>query len=121
MVSRINRSGSHVVPAVAVVGLMLIAFSADAQIFKKKNKIEKAVNRSDYAYQTYSTTKRKQRKGSFTGEAKFHFDKPLFPVPLGINERPVDYSRAPYFGHKRPPVKHSPGNMKLCKVCGIKH
>lgn len=121
MVAHINRSGSHFVPLITVIGLILIGFSADAQVFKKKNREKKADKRSEYAYQTFSTTLPKQRKKSFTGEAKFHFDKPLFPVSFGTIDRAVDYSKAPYFGHKHPPKKHAPGDMKLCKVCGIKH
>jgi hypothetical protein len=31
------------------------------------------------------------------------------------------YSNPMYFGHKRPPKKHSPKKMKLCKECGIRH
>lgn len=106
-----------------MIGLLLIAFSTDAQLFKKKNKNrgKKADSREEYAYKTFSTTQRKERKKSFTGEAKFHFEKPLLPVPFGKIDRDVDYAKAPYFGHKRPPIRRPPGSMKLCKVCGIKH
>jgi hypothetical protein len=120
MASCINRSAKRSIALTTVIGLILIAFSADGQIFKKKSKARKE-NRSEYAYQTFSTTQRKERKKSFTGEAKFRFEKPLFPVKFGKIDRPVDYSKAPYFGHKRPPIRRPPGSMKLCKVCGIKH
>jgi hypothetical protein len=31
------------------------------------------------------------------------------------------YSDPLYFGHKRPPKKRSPENMRFCKECGIRH
>jgi hypothetical protein len=31
------------------------------------------------------------------------------------------YSNPLYFGHKRPPRKHSPEKMRYCKECGIRH
>lgn len=95
---------------------LLIAVPSQAQ--KKKAKKGKEVA---YAYQTYSTTQPKERKKGYANESKFHFEKPLAPVPYGKIDRPMDYSKAPYFGHKRPPIKRSPGNQRLCKVCGIMH
>jgi hypothetical protein len=35
-------------------------------------------------------------------------------------EKP-QYSDPLYFGHKRPPKKHSARNMRFCKECGIRH
>lgn len=32
-----------------------------------------------------------------------------------------NYSDPTYFGHKRPPKKRKPADMKFCKVCGIRH
>jgi hypothetical protein len=31
------------------------------------------------------------------------------------------YSNFAYFGHKHPPKKHKPYEMKYCKECGIRH
>jgi hypothetical protein len=31
------------------------------------------------------------------------------------------YSNFSYFGHKHPPKKHKPYQMKYCKECGIRH
>jgi hypothetical protein len=31
------------------------------------------------------------------------------------------YSDPMYFGHRRPPKKHSAAKMKFCKECGIRH
>ena len=121
MASSINRSGSYSITAFLIIGLILFTFSTSGQIFKKKNKTREEDKRSEYAYQTFSTTKKKERKKSFTGEAKFHFEKPMFPVKYGKKDREVDYSKAPYFGHKRPPKRRPPGSMKLCKECGIMH
>lgn len=36
-------------------------------------------------------------------------------------DRNYDYSKPPYFGHKRPVVIRPIGKQKLCRVCGIKH
>src|SRR5689334_10264420 len=33
----------------------------------------------------------------------------------------IDYSIAPYFGHKRKPKIRPVGKRKLCKVCGLTH
>ncbi|GCC52602.1 hypothetical protein SanaruYs_28390 [Chryseotalea sanaruensis] len=33
----------------------------------------------------------------------------------------TNYGSINYFGHKRPPKKRKPEDMKLCEVCGIKH
>lgn len=33
----------------------------------------------------------------------------------------TNYGSPNYFGHKRPPKKSKPEDMKLCKVCGIRH
>lgn len=33
----------------------------------------------------------------------------------------TNYGSTNYFGHKRPPKKRKPEDMKLCEVCGIKH
>jgi hypothetical protein len=35
--------------------------------------------------------------------------------------RKPQYSNPMYFGHKRPPKKHSPKKMKYCRGCGIRH
>jgi hypothetical protein len=35
--------------------------------------------------------------------------------------RKPQYSNPMYFGHKRPPKKHSPKKMKYCRECGIRH
>jgi hypothetical protein len=31
------------------------------------------------------------------------------------------YSNPMYFGHRRPPKKHSPSKMRYCTECGIRH
>jgi hypothetical protein len=33
----------------------------------------------------------------------------------------VNYNNTYYFGHKRPPKKNKPQDMRLCKECGIRH
>jgi hypothetical protein len=122
MVSQVKRSEKTILSIAVVLVLAMVSFTAHGQLFKKKKTTEADDNRSTYAYQTFSTTQRKEnKKGYSSDEAKFHFEKPLTPVPYGENNRDVDYSKAPYFGHKRPPIRRPPGKMKLCKVCGIKH
>lgn len=106
---------------IAFVASLLLGISAHGQIFKKKSK-KKEKEPASYAYQTFSTTQPKEKKRSLaSGEAKFHFEKPLQPVPFEKIDRMVDYSKAPYFGHKRPPHRRPVGSMRLCKVCGIRH
>ena len=117
MVGRLNLYRKGILTGVAMAICFLIAVPSQAQ--KKKSKKDKGVT---YAYQTYSTTQPKERKKGYAGsESKFHFEKPLAPVPYGKIDRPMDYSKAPYFGHKRLPTKRSRGNQRLCKVCGIMH
>jgi len=105
-------------------GIVLLALTvpAHAQSSKNKKSKKKEDDRSEYAYQTFSTQKRKEKRRGYAGDgARFQFEKPLEAVPFGKVDREVDYSKAPYFGHKRPPARKFSGNMKLCKVCGIKH
>ena len=119
MVSNVNRSARHSYSIIFIIGLILIAFSTDGQIFKKRKKNKENVDRTDYAYRTFSTFKQKKRKKGFAGdEAKFHFEKPKKAIQIEPNYGPFSTVN---FGHKRPPHKHAPGHMKLCKVCGIKH
>ena len=111
-----------VVIVVFSIAFLLLALPAQAQLLKNKKSKTKEKEPPAYAYQTFSTTKRKERKQGYAGdESKFQFEKPVTTVPYGKIDREVDYSKAPYFGHKRPPVRRPPGSMKLCKVCGIKH
>ena len=103
----------------SITAVLLCLFTDNhAQFFKsRKNKDQPA-----YAYQTFSTTQPKERRNGYAGgEAKFRFEKPLFPVPYEKNDRMYDYSKSPFFGHKRPPRRNGNGVMRLCKVCGIKH
>lgn len=112
----------RVTSLIAMTMLVLISCSSHGQIFRKRHSKETADKRSTYAYQTFSTTQPKEKKKGYAGnEAKFRFEKPLTPVPFGEIDRSVDYSKAPYFGHKRPPVRRPVGSMRLCKVCGIRH
>jgi hypothetical protein len=37
-----------------------------------------------------------------------------------LSEKP-QYSNPMYFGHRRPPKKHSPEKMRFCKECGLRH
>ena len=102
------------------LAFLLLSANTNAQIFKKKKKEDD--KEPGYAYQTYSTTQPKEkRKGFAGGEAKFNFEKPVLSVPYEKNDRVFDYSKAPFFGHKRPPRRTGSGVMRLCKVCGIKH
>jgi hypothetical protein len=100
--------------------VMVIAAPTSAQLFKKKSEAKEKPG-AGYAYQTYSTLKKKERKKGYSEESRFHIEKPLEPVPYGKIDRIVDYSKYPYFGHKRPPVRRPVGSTKLCRVCGIKH
>jgi hypothetical protein len=37
-----------------------------------------------------------------------------------LSQKP-QYSNPMYFGHRRPPKKHSAEKMRFCKECGIRH
>lgn len=122
MIGRVNSLRKVVFTTFVVLGVIVFVIPADAQLFKRKKSKSEEKEPAAYAYQTFSTTKRKEKRRGYAGdEARFQFEKPLEPVPYGKIDREVDYSKAPYFGHKRPPVRRPPGSMKLCKVCGIKH
>jgi hypothetical protein len=117
MISRFSASYKLVFVGFTLL-LVAACTSAKAQLLKKKSK-EQADDRTEYAYQTYSTLKPKQKKSGYAGEgAHFQFEKPKKQVPVGLMHRPVSYTN---FGHKHAPIRRSPGNLKFCKVCGIKH
>lgn len=120
MVGRLNSSCNVFTLVLALVLVMIFASPSSAQLFKKKSN-EKEKPGTGYAYQTYSTLKKKEKKKGYSEESRFHIEKPLEPVPYGKIDRIVDYSKNPYFGHKRPPVRRPVGSTKLCRVCGIKH
>ena len=86
---------------------------------KQKKDKPKVDNRADYAYKTYSTLKRKEKKKAFSEDGRFRVEKPLKQVPY----RKVDksYARGDFFGHRRPPIRRSAGNLKLCRECGVRH
>jgi hypothetical protein len=77
---------------------------------------------SDYAFETYSTTKRKEKLKGYAGdEPKFNFEKPVTSVPNGKNSRPIVTTNPAYRGHFRQPVRKVRKNPKYCRVCGMKH
>jgi len=99
---------------------MTIAVHSNAQMFKK-NSQQQELDRSDYAYQTISTQKKKVKKhGYASDEARFQFEKPEHPLPKSNYNRPAGYSLYT-FGHRRSPTRRPIGKTKLCKVCGISH
>jgi hypothetical protein len=121
MVSKRNTPLNVFTPVLASVLLVVFSMTAQAQLFQKKSK-EKEQPGSGYAYQTYSTLQKKEKRKGYSGhESRFHFEKPLEPLRYGEIDRIVDYSKTPYFGHKRPPVRRPVGSTRLCRVCGIKH
>jgi hypothetical protein len=120
MVSPVNQTLKSAAGPIAIAMLVLISFASHGQLFKKKKKTDD--KRSNYAYQTYSTTQPKEKKKGYGSDgARFHFEKPLNPIEFGKIDRSVDYSKAPYFGHRKPPTRRPIGSFKLCKVCGIMH
>jgi hypothetical protein len=120
MVRRFNSSHKLFFGALTLLMTGLFCVPASAQ--NDRSKKQKKGKEPAYAYQTFSTTQRKEKKRGFAGsESKFQFEKPLAPVPYEKADRIFDYSKAPFFGHKRPPKKHGPGAQKMCRVCGIRH
>ena len=65
------------------------------------------------------TSRQKQSKvkrGSSNRQSKTQTATRFTPL-----DREYDYSKPPYFGHKRPVVIRPPGLQKMCRVCGIMH
>jgi uncharacterized cupredoxin-like copper-binding protein len=120
MVGQIYQSRKISIAALTLLAAILINCSASAQLFKKKKSANQEKERSAYAYQTYSTTKPKEKKRGLSGgkETKFHFEKPKNPMSYSTLDQQVSFL---YFGHKRIPPRRPPGRMKFCKVCGIRH
>jgi hypothetical protein len=66
----------------------------------------------------------KSRRSKLTPEEDFYQRMQLVAKAKMKQEEEMkkpQYSNPMYFGHKRPPKKHSPKKMKLCKECGIRH
>jgi len=118
MVRRLNSFYKIFPPTLCVFSALLLAIPSQAQFLKKKSSAPE--KDSEYAYQTFSTTVRKEKKQGYAGsESRFHFEKPLEPVPYG--RAASNNFKTNTFGHKRPPARRPIGHLKLCKVCGIKH
>ena len=99
--------------------VLLWSIPMEAQREKKSKSDKKS---SDYAYETYSTTKRKEKLKGYAGDqSKFNFEKPFTPVPMGKNSRSITTTNPAYRGHFRQPVRKARKNPKYCKVCGMKH
>lgn len=120
MSDRINFSIKEFSFFLTFAFIAAIAIEGKAQLFKRESN-KPDPDRSKYAYQTVSTQKKKVRKEGYAGdESRFKFEKPQNPLPDGNALKGAGY-RIDYFGHKRPPKKRSPGQMKLCRVCEIRH
>ena len=74
-----------------------------------------------YAYPTESTLRKKSKNPSQSGDDGYYVEKPMADERVDENDRTFDYSKPPYFGHRRPVVRRSPKHQRLCRVCGIKH
>ena len=71
-------------------------------------------------------TKKKKMKGGISREAQenFYAQRKVVAKQKRKAERTLsdtNYADSYHFGHKRPPKRHKPEDMKLCKVCGIRH
>jgi hypothetical protein len=86
MASKFNISISRNTVFFCVVGFVCMATSASGQLFKKSKK--KQESNSTYAYQTYSTFKRKHMLKGYAGdEPRFYMEKPKTMVPIGKGSR----------------------------------
>ena len=70
--------------------------------------------------------KKKKMKGGISRESQNNFQaqRQLVAKQKRKAERilsDTNYADSYHFGHKRPPKRHKPEDMKLCKVCGIRH
>lgn len=111
----------------AALAFLFLAGMAAAPAYAQRKSKRNEDNReqeafSPYTYETEATTRRKTRERSFSGKQDgYSVERPVSPTEIGRNERGVDYSKAPYFGHLRPVIKRPPGKQKLCRECGIMH
>jgi hypothetical protein len=104
MASRIDPSYKAMRTFFIGVAMLLLAIPSDAQLLKK-NKSKKKES-ATYAYQTFSTTLRKERRNGFAGdEARFQFEKPKNLVPDGSPPR----------------IRRRPYKDKVCRACGQRH
>jgi hypothetical protein len=70
------------------------------------------------------SVKQKDKTGKYDAQQEFYARMAAVQKKREQSEKMMEkpqYSDPMYFGHRRPPKKRSPGKMKFCKECGIKH
>jgi hypothetical protein len=70
------------------------------------------------------SVKQKDKTGKYDTQQEFYARMAEVQKNRVKSEKMMEkpqYSDPLYFGHRRPPKKRSPGKMKFCKECGIKH
>lgn len=113
-----------------LLSLCLLTTASYAQRKRKSSKNESQVTSVGPYYPDANkylpTAKKKKAKGGVSREAQNNF----YAQREAVNKQKrkaektllgPNYGDPTYFGHKRPPKKHKPEDMKLCKVCGIRH
>lgn len=69
-------------------------------------------------------SRRKDRGATYNDQQNFYDQRKAVNKKKEKAQRILDdpqYANPTYFGHKRPPKKRKPEDMKFCKVCGIRH
>ncbi len=118
-----------------VLILLLFSFGGYAQSKKKKKKQEKESTmqgsnsltpapKNERVYAAPKKTKNLRNGPTFSAEEDFRKRMEVVAKEKRKSEKEMmkpQYSDPSYFGHKRPPKKHSRKKMKYCKECGIRH
>lgn len=115
----------------------MFMLSAQAQLFKRKNKSSQTQSAqpgsqptslnpstSEKKYGAKKTKKGKLAKPTYGSEAAYFKRVEELHKTRRKNEKMLDkpqYSDPMYFGHKRPPKKRPVNKMKFCKECGLRH
>ena len=112
------------------VALLLPGITAFAQKKKKSSANQSQVTSVGPYYPDANKyvpkAKKKKMKGGISREAQnnFYAQRELVAKQKRKAERTLsdtNYADSYHFGHKRPPKRHKPEDMKFCKVCGIRH
>lgn len=112
------------------LSLLLLTTVSYAQKKKKSSRNESQVTSVGPYYPEANKyapkAKKKKTKGGISREAQnnFYAQREVVAKQKRKAEKTLagaNYGDPTHFGHRRPPKKHKPEQMKFCKVCGIRH
>lgn len=113
-----------------LLSLILLTTAAYSQKKKKSSRSESQVTSVGPYYPDANKyapkAKKKKTKGGVSRESlnNFYAQREVVAKQKRKAEKTLagtNYGDPNHFGHKRPPKKHKPEQMKFCKVCGIRH